>query len=107
MRAVSRIDQLSGDAHAVSALSHRTFEDIADTKLAADLLHIDRSALVRKARIARDDEEPADAGERRDNLLDHTVGKIFLLRVAAQIGEGQHCDRGLVGQGRAGIRARR
>jgi hypothetical protein len=51
-----------------------------------------------EAGIAGDDEPPADAGECRDDLLDHAVGEIFLLRIAAHIGEGQHCDRRLVGE---------
>jgi hypothetical protein len=51
-----------------------------------------------KARIASDDEEPADAGERGDDLFDHAVGEIFLLGVAAHIGERQRCDRRLTGQ---------
>jgi hypothetical protein len=37
---------------------------------------------------------PAQAG---DDVLDHTIGEIFLIRVAAQIGERQHRDRRLVG----------
>ena len=57
MRAVCRIDQLSCDAHPVSAFSHRAFEDIADPQLAADLLHVDRAALVGEGRIAGDDEK--------------------------------------------------
>src|SRR6266481_2547460 len=35
---------------------------------------------------------------RGDDLLDHAVSEIFLLGVAAHIGEGQHRDRRLVGQ---------
>ena len=93
-----------------SALSHRPFEDIADTELAADLLHVDCPALVREGRIAGDDEEPADAGKRGDDLLDHAVGEVFLLGIAAHIGEGQHRDRRLVGKcqrWRRSIRCRR
>jgi len=98
MRAALCVDQLRGDAHATASLAHRAFEHIADAQLAADLFHIDGLALVRKARIAGDDEEPADAGKRSDDLLDHAVGEIFLLRVAAHIRKGQHCNRRLVGQ---------
>jgi hypothetical protein len=43
-------------------------------------------------------EEVADATERGGDFLDDTVGKIFLLRVAAHIVERQHRDRWLVGQ---------
>ena len=38
------------------------------------------------------------ARQRGDDVLDHAVGEIFLLRVAAHIGERQHRDRRLVGQ---------
>jgi hypothetical protein len=36
--------------------------------------------------------------DRGDDLLDDPVGEIFLLRVAAHVGEGQHSDRWLVGE---------
>jgi len=62
-----------------------------------DLLHIDRLAFVGKARIAGDHEQPADARERSDDLLDHAVGEILLLRVAAHVLERQHRDGRLVG----------
>jgi len=53
---------------------------------------------VRKTRIAGDDEQPPYARECGDDLLDHAVGEIFLLGVAAHILEGQDGDRRLVGQ---------
>jgi len=99
MHPTERIDQLRGDALASASLAHRAFEHITHAELASDLLHVDCLALVREARIAGDDEEPADARERGDDLIDHAVGKIFLLRVTAHIGEGQHRDRRLIGEG--------
>src|SRR5262249_34417468 len=96
--AAGRIDQLRGDAYAVSGFADAAFEDITDAEFAADLLHVDPMAFVNEGRVAGDDEQPANAGECRDDLLDHAVGKIFLLRVAAHIREGQHRDRRLVGQ---------
>ena len=51
-----------------------------------------------KLELRRDHEQPADTAEGGDDLLDHAVGKVFLLRVAAQIGEWQHGNRRLVGQ---------
>jgi hypothetical protein len=98
MCTVVGIDQLSRDAHAPTRPAHRAFKDIADAQFTSDLLHVDALALVGKTRISRDDKEPADAGECCDDLLDHAVGEIFLLWVAAQIGEGQHRDRRLVGE---------
>src|SRR6202040_1950191 len=71
MRAGQGIDQLPGDAHLRSRLAHRAFEDIAHAELAADLLYVDRLAFISEARVAGDDEQPADPGERGDYLLDH------------------------------------
>ena len=98
MRAGGRVDQLSGDPHPPAGFAHRAFEHIAHAKLSPDLLHIDGLALVSETRIAGDDEQPADAGEGGDDVLDHAVDEIFLLRIAAHIGERQHRDRRLVGQ---------
>src|ERR1700730_8473611 len=98
MRAAKGIDQLPGDTYSRARFPHRAFEDIADPQLAPDFFHINGLALVRKTRIAGDDEEPADAGERSDDLLDHAVDEIFLLRITAHIGKGQYRDRRLVGQ---------
>src|SRR4029077_12294889 len=98
MSAGLRLDQLRGDADAITAPPDRALEDIAYAELSTDLLYIDRLALVREARIARDHEQPADAAERGDDLLDHAVGEVFLLRVAAHVLERQDRDRRLVGQ---------
>src|SRR5215472_18936050 len=96
MRAGERIDQLAGDAHLRSRLAYRAFEHVADSEFAPYLFHVNGTALVGEGRIAGDHEEPADAGERGDDLLNHPVNEIFLLGVAAQIGEGQYRDRRLV-----------
>ena len=98
------VDQLPSDAHPRSRFAHRAFENIADAQFAPDLFHIDRPSLVGEGRIAGDDEEPVDTAERGDDLLDHAVDEIFLLRVAAHVLERQHRDRRLVGE--AGARRR-
>ena len=92
------VDELPGDAHAVRRLAHAAFEHIAHAELAADLLHVDRPALVGEGRIARDDEKPFDARKAGDDVLDHAVGEIFLFGIAAHVLEGQDCDRWLIGQ---------
>jgi hypothetical protein len=97
MRAGLGFDQLDGDPHPPACFAHRAFEHVPDCELAPDLLYIDGLALVGEGRIAGDDEEPADAGERGDDLLDHAVREIFLLRVAAHILKRQYRDRRLVG----------
>ena len=40
------IVELGRDAHAVAALAHAAFDDIADAKFFGDLLHVDGLALV-------------------------------------------------------------
>jgi hypothetical protein len=55
VRAGCRVDQLASNAHPVSALAHRTFEDIADTQFAADLFYVETLVLVCEGRIAGDD----------------------------------------------------
>jgi len=97
MRIAERLDQLSGDVHPASTLSYRAFEDIAYAQFATDLLYVDGLALVGKARITGDDEEPSYPGERSDDLLDHAIGEIFLLGVPAHILERQNRNRRLVG----------
>src|SRR6516164_4386652 len=98
MRAIECVDQLRSNPNATGRLAHWAFEDVAHAKLVPDPRYVDGLAFVRKARIASDDEQPADARERGDDLLDHAVGEIFLFRVAAHIREGQDRDRRLVGK---------
>jgi len=98
MRSTGSFDQLRRNAYPLPCFPYRSFEHVPHVEVLPDLLHVDRAALVGEARIARDDKEPADARERRNDLLDHAVGEIFLFRVAAHVGEWQHCDRRLVGQ---------
>ena len=89
--------QLGGDPDATASLADGTFKDVADAQFATDPLHIWRLALVGKARIPGDDEEPADTGQRRDDLLDDAIREIFLIRITAHILEREHRNRGLVG----------
>ena len=84
-----------------AGLAHAAFEHVAHAELAADLLHVNRPALVGEARIARDDEQPAHARQGGDDVVHHAVGEIVLLRIAAQVVERQDGDGGLVGKGRA------
>src|SRR5262249_52898404 len=98
MRPVRGVDQLRSDPHATACLANRTFQDVADTEFAAHPLHVDRLAFVSEGRIAGDDEEPADARERSDDLLDHAVGEVFLFGVAAHVREWQNRNGRLVGE---------
>ncbi len=98
MAAGGGLDQLAVDAHAAAGAPHAALEHITDAKLAPDSADIGGFSLIGKTRIARDHEQPAGAGQRRGDVVDHAVGEIFLLDVAAHVGERQHRERGFVGQ---------
>src|SRR5215472_3816902 len=80
MRPVTRIDQLRRDAHSTSGFAHRALKNVADAEFATDLLHIYGLAFVSKTRIARDNKEPPNAAQRGNDLLDHAIGEVLLLR---------------------------
>src|SRR5215469_11562668 len=92
------IDELGSDTNAVATPAHAALKDIAHTKLARDLLHINRAALVGEAGVPRDHKEGLAARQHRDDVFGHAVGKVLLLRIAAHVLEGQDCNRRLAWQ---------
>src|SRR6516165_2775623 len=98
MGAGSNIDKLGADAHALPGSAYATFEDIADAKVAANLLEIDGFSFVGECGIASDDEKPAPFRQRRDDVLGNAVDEIFLLGIATDIVKRKDGDRGPVGQ---------
>jgi hypothetical protein len=97
------IDELSRDAHSVCPLANAAFQHVAHPKLAPDLLHVDGAALVCEARAAGDDEQRLETRQRRDDVIYHAVGEIFLFRIGAQVGEGENGDRGFIGERKSGF----
>ena len=73
--------------------AHASFEDVADAEAFPDLADVDVLALEGERGIAGDNEELPKLGERGDDVFRNAVGEIFLLRVAAHVGEGQDGDR--------------
>jgi hypothetical protein len=59
MAAGGDVAELGGDTHAVAALAHAAFDDIADAELIGDLPHVNGLALVDEGGVAGDHEEPA------------------------------------------------
>jgi hypothetical protein len=59
-------------------------------KFSPHLLHVDSASLVCEARIAGDDEQRLEPGQRRDDVLHYPVGKILLLWIAAHVLERKH-----------------
>ena len=87
------IDELAGDAKLVATAADAALQHVGHAELLPNLADIDRSALVGERGVAGDDEQPAAARQRRDDLLRHPVGKVVLLRIAAHVGERQHRNR--------------
>ena len=90
------IDQLSGDAHATARLADAAFQYVAHTEFTSDLLDVDGFALVSEARIAGDDEQRLEARQCGDDVLNESVDKVLLLRVATHVLKRQHRNRRLV-----------
>src|SRR5215471_15914406 len=65
-----------------------TVATLPHTEFAPDRLHIDRTALVGGAGVARDDEQRGIARQCSDHVLRDAVCKKLLLRIGAHIGEG-------------------
>jgi hypothetical protein len=86
------IDELSGDAHSICRFANAPFQQVAHPKLAPDLLRVNGASLVGEARVAGDDEQRLEPGQRRDDVFRNSVGKIILLRIGAQVGEGENSD---------------
>src|SRR6516225_4220300 len=91
------IDQLAADAHPLSGPAQATLEDIADTKVAADLLWVDGFSFIGECRIAGDDKKPAPFRQRCDDVLGNAVDKILLLGITTDIVKRKDGDRGPVG----------
>src|SRR5215470_3177624 len=67
-----------------------------NAQIPSHLLNIYSSALEDETRVPRDHEELFVSRESRNDLLDHSVGKVFLLQIAAHILEWQDGYGGFV-----------
>src|SRR5215218_3328744 len=66
------VDELRRDPHAPASDSHAALEHVADAERLGDLAHIHGLPFVGEARVAGDDEQPAQARERGDEILGET-----------------------------------
>src|ERR1700751_4884007 len=63
---------------------------MADIKLPGDIAHIERLALELEGCVARDDLERRDLRQVGRDVLADAVAEIFLLGLAAHVGERKH-----------------
>ena len=89
MVAARAVDQLRVDAHPPAGLADAAFEHVADAELAGDVADIDRLALEREGGVARDHRQGRDFRQIGRDVLADPVAEIFLLGIAAHVGERQ------------------
>src|SRR4029077_10613548 len=98
MRAFARINELTGNAQAITRLAHTALHHVSHAEVTSDLPNVRRLTLVSKTRIARDHEQGLEARQAGDDVLDEAIDEILLLGVATHVLERQHGDGGLVRQ---------
>src|SRR6516164_7820105 len=89
MRAVFAIDQLNVHPYLVTDPPHSAFEDVVHPKLAADLLCVDRFALVGERGISGDHETPGKTREVGRQVVGDAIDEKFLLGIVRQIGRAE------------------
>src|SRR5450631_386298 len=90
MRSGFCVYELNVYTKSITASLRRTFQHIADIKLATNLLHIKGVALECEGRIAGDHERSGNSRKVRSQALGHAINEVLLLRIAADINEWQH-----------------
>src|SRR6516225_3238811 len=90
MISIRSTHQLCRDAQTVVSSSHATLENGAHLELFSDNAQVDIFTFKGKSRAARDDVQSRNLSQRVDDLLSDSVGKVFVLRVRAHVGERQH-----------------
>src|SRR5437868_11439585 len=98
MRSCCGIDELSRDANTIADPSDAALQHVADAKFAADLFDIEGFAFVSKGGVSRDDEKRFGPRQPGNDVLDHPVCKVLLIRIAAHILERHYSNGGFVGE---------
>ena len=98
MRAGRRIDKLASDAHAGPSLADAALQYVANPKFLGRPGERQATCPCRRSSNCGRSRRMRYARQRGDDVLDHPIGKIFLLGIAAHVLEWQHGDRRLVRQ---------
>jgi hypothetical protein len=94
------IYQLDVDAHSVNGAPNVAFNYVTRPKRMPNLAYVDVLAAKAEGRILGNDQEFAEAGQLRDDVLGDPVAKVDLIGIAAEVLEGQDGNHGLIGRGR-------
>ena len=90
-----RVNQLSGNAHAIPHLAHAAFDQISNAKPRPDILYGDALSFEGERGMAGDDEQGWKTRQLGDDILRDAIGEILLFRIAAHIVERKHGNRWL------------
>src|SRR6516225_1644276 len=92
MISIRSTHQLCRDAQTVVSSSHTALENGAHLELFSDNSQIDIFIFDGECRASRDYTQSLNLSQRVDDLLSDSVGKVFVLRVRAHVGERQYRD---------------
>lgn len=100
MAAGGRVDQLRRGADPARGDADAALGDVADPEVPGEGAHVMRLAPDRVGGVPRHHEEVAEARQLGRHVLDDAVGEPAPAGLGAEVGEGQHDDRGPLGRRR-------
>ena len=87
------LDELRRDPELLPVAPHAALQEVLHPQECANARHVVATVLQGEGRGARDHLQLAERGQPVEDFLGDAVGEIDLLRIAAQVGEGQHRHR--------------
>src|SRR5262245_6677833 len=94
MSAGAAVYQLCGYPQPLAGTPQAALKHVADAEILGHLPDVNSTYFVDERRISGDHCETGEAAKRSDDVINHAIGKVVLLRIAAEIGEGQDGQRG-------------
>ena len=93
VRPGAAIDQLRGDPQPLASSPQAAFKHVADAEFLSYLPNVDGAALVDERRVSGDHRETRETAQCGDDVIDHAIGEVVLLEIAAEIDKGQDRQR--------------
>ena len=87
------VNQLRGDPYPLPRPEYRAFNDRIRAELARNFRNRLPGAFIARGRVARDHPHLGNPAQIGDQFICHSIGEVFLRRVAREIVEGQDCER--------------